>query len=104
MNEKNGASTTTLSFRGGERDKAALERAQLAEHKLNFDKLQRSSVIISKSLLELCSKMNISKSVQVSNICFTIYHLASLIYDYGSYQCLAIGLKILASLHSHCTL
>lgn len=49
-------------FGGGEHDKGSLERAQ----RCLIDKLERKVSIIRSSLVELCSKMNISRAIQVS--------------------------------------
>ena len=51
-----------LSFRGGEHDKAALDRAQ----RTVADRIQKNIFIFGSLLIELCSKMNINKGIQVS--------------------------------------
>ena len=51
-----------FQFGGGEHERGALERAQ----RFLIDKLERKVSSIRSSLVELCSKMNISRTIQVS--------------------------------------
>ena len=60
---------SVLLFRGGEHDKAALERAQ----RTVADKIQKNILFFGSVLIELCSKMNINKGIQVRVINFILF-------------------------------
>jgi len=61
MKEDAIGANSILLFGGGENGRSSLERAQ----RCMIDKLERKVSIIRSSLIELCSKMNISKAIQV---------------------------------------